>query len=38
MASVTAEDFINVMHITDSATNMEYVLDMAINTLNLFGA
>ena len=38
MASVTAEDFINVMNIDDSATNMEYVLDLAIDTLNLYGA
>lgn len=38
MASVTASDFINVMGITDSATNMEYVLDLAIDTLNLYGA
>ena len=38
MVSVSASDFKNVMHITDSDTNMEYVLDMAINTLNLFGA
>jgi len=32
MPSVTASDFINVMSITDSATNMEYVLDLAIDT------
>ena len=38
MASVTATDFINVMNITDSATNMEPVLDLAIDTLNLYGA
>jgi len=38
LVSVTATDFINVMNITDSATNMEYVLDLAIDTLNLYGA
>lgn len=38
MASVSASDFINVMGITDSTTNMEYVLDLAIDTLNLYGA
>jgi hypothetical protein len=38
MASVTATDFINVMGISDTATDMEYVLDLAIDTLNLYGA
>jgi len=38
MASVTAQNFIDVMNISDSTTNMEYVLDLAIDTLNLYGA
>jgi len=38
MASVTAQDFINVMNIADSAASMEYVIDLAIDTLNLYGA
>jgi len=38
MASVTAQNFIDVMNITDSTTNMEYVIDLAIDTLNLYGA
>jgi len=38
MASVNAQDFINVMNISDSTTNIEYVLDLAIDTLNLYGA
>jgi len=38
MASVTAQDFINMMGISDSTTNMEYVLNFAIDTLNLNGA
>ena len=34
---VTAQDFINVMHITDTPTQMEYVLDLAIDSLNICG-
>lgn len=37
MVSVSAQDFINVMHISDTPTQMEYVLDMAIRSLILCG-
>ena len=38
MASVTAQDFINVMAITDDAEDIEYVMDLAIDRLNIYGA
>ena len=38
MSSVSASDFKNVMNINDSLTNLEYVLDLAIDVLNLYGA
>jgi len=40
MASVTASDFKNAMHLGDtiSDTNIEYMFDWAIDTLNLYGA
>ena len=38
MAAVTAQDFQNVMHITTSVTALEYVLDLAIDMLNIYGA
>lgn len=37
MVSVSAQDFINVMHISDTTTEMEYVIDMAIRSLKLCG-
>jgi len=37
MVSVTAQDFINIMHISDTPAQMEYVLDMAIRSLKLCG-
>lgn len=38
MASVSASDFKNVMNITTSSEHVEYVLDLAIDALNIFGA
>lgn len=38
MASVSAQDFINVMDISDTTTKIEYVLNLAIDCLNIFGA
>jgi len=38
MVSVNAQHFIDVMNITHSKTQMEPVLDLAIDTLNLYGA
>ena len=40
MASVKASDWKNVMNLTDKPTDTqaEYILDLAIDTLNLFGA
>lgn len=36
MSSVSADDFKNVMNITINATDAEYVLDAAIDLLNIF--
>lgn len=39
MASVTASDWRNVMNLTSlSDTNAEYILDQAIDELNIYGA
>jgi hypothetical protein len=38
VASVTATHFKNVMNVDTSTTNLEYVLDLAIDSLNIFGA
>lgn len=38
MASVSASDFKNVMNITTSDEDLEYVIDLAIDALNIFGA
>lgn len=40
MASVSGQDLINVMNLpaTFTVTHAEYVLDLAIDTLNLYGA
>lgn len=38
MASVSAQDFINLMDVDDTAEDIEYVLNMAIDRLNIYGA
>lgn len=41
MATITADEFQAILNLTDSDisnTNTEYVLDFAINLLNLYGA
>ena len=37
MSSVTATDLKNVLNVSDSVTNLEYVMQLGIDALNIFG-